>query len=357
MEMYVDGTDAVRKAYSCGIEDMDDLADVLGMVPSREFDRLAEESAPGIGKLLEGNRLGRELREAVAAGASSNQIKELRRKIIATSLSRIEEGLDLKDYGISCAVGVTIQSVVGNKNKEKEMETKKSTKAVRGTKVKTVPVAKVKKTVPVAKKLIEATAPCVDGSVAGDVMPKHVLGMTSRSFCGRECVAVRRVPGMFGAKGSAKERVVELTLVKGIVNPSELSSDGVPTPYWAVIDAASVLEKGFTRKDVVDMAADMIARHGGSGSREDIVKSCGTAWDVMKNHHNHPTKREAGLWYMVEEGDSKKVMLIRARREEETFQKFEAMRADSSNRVEAKKTKSVPKTVPTEERPVVSIVE
>lgn len=138
--------------------------------------------------------------------------------------------------------------------------------------------------------------------VAGDV-----LGYTGEEYRGRKVVAFRKHPEVFGGVPMKREAVVRLTLHKGILNHMELrAGQEVPTPYWAVMDAASELKGGFTTEEVLIRALAIL----GDDSKLD---ACRIAWYVLKSHHTHPKERYRGMSYMVEEaGDGK--MGVRGRR-------------------------------------------
>ena len=147
-----------------------------------------------------------------------------------------------------------------------------------------VPLGGVRGWQPLAEGDLECT------EVAGDV-----LGYTGEEYRGRKVVAFRKHPEVFGGVPMRRAVTVRLTLHKGILNHMELrSGKGVPTPYWAVMDAASDLKSGFTTEQVLIRALGIL----GDDSRLD---ACRIAWYVLKSHHTHPKERYRGMSYMVDE--------------------------------------------------------
>ena len=148
----------------------------------------------------------------------------------------------------------------------------------------------------------------------GDVIPKLVVGATGRKYHGREVVACVLPGGLFGTRKGARSRQAFLTLHNGLLNHCNIGKDGEPpTPYWAVMDGAIACKSGFTRKDVIEKAVVLV----GEGKR----KACEMAWDIVRNHHRHERKRDAGMSYMMDGMDGGK-LVIRARDESETLQYF-----------------------------------
>ena len=163
--------------------------------------------------------------------------------------------------------------------------------------------------------------------VESDVMRPDVLGKTGETYCGRTVVVVRRRPGVFGGTGRG-ERLKRYTLHKGVLNMSDFSFERPPTVYWAVLDAISEIKADFTKSDVVAMAVKTLSANGGEGSD----KAAGVAFDVLKTHTTHPTKRGSGMCHMVDEVPDKKregerVMRVRARRADETLSKVIAVKS------------------------------
>jgi len=150
----------------------------------------------------------------------------------------------------------------------------------------------------------------------GEVVRGLVVGTTGRSYRGREVVVCELPPGLFGTRSGGRTRRVELTLHNGLLNQCSLPRDmGVPTPYWAVLDAAIALKRGFQRRQVIDLAVQAV----GEGKR----RACEMAWDVLRNHHRHERKRDAGMAYMIDSDDlNPGKLLVRARDIGETLQFF-----------------------------------
>ena len=149
------------------------------------------------------------------------------------------------------------------------------------------------------------------GAVEGEVVPGLIAGVTGNKFHGRDVLVVKHPPGLFGTRAGGHERTRELTICNGIINQCSLASP--PTPYWAVLDAMCELKDGFTRAQAIERAVQAI----GDGKR----RACEIAWDVLRNHHRHERKRDAGMAYMVDTLPGGK-LAIRARGPGETLQYF-----------------------------------
>lgn len=175
----------------------------------------------------------------------------------------------------------------------------------------------------------------IEGSVIADLV-EDITGLTGETYHGRSLVMFRHVPGLFGigVKGKGvggREYLRKLVLHKGILNQCALQEP--PTPYWAVLDAMIDLKDGFTQTSVIDRAVQWVGEEKRAG--------CQFAWEVLKNHHRHPRKKDAAMAYMVdllEDG----TMTLRARAPEETLQYF--MAADG-RRKEAKLVRDLDKAL------------
>ena len=155
----------------------------------------------------------------------------------------------------------------------------------------------------------------LQGSLDGEVMPRLVVGATGRRFRGREVVSFRHPPGLFGTRATGRERVREGTVANGLLNQCAITDH--PTPYWAVMDAMCSLKSGFTKRQAIDAAVG----HVGEGKR----RACEIAWDVLRNHHRHERKRDAGMGFMVDTLEGGR-MAVRARAPGETLAYFAAER-------------------------------
>lgn len=149
------------------------------------------------------------------------------------------------------------------------------------------------------------------GMVEGEVVPSLLDGATGKKFHGRDIVVCRYKSGLFGTSSTGREHVRELTMCNGILNQCSLSEP--PTPYWAVLDAMCELKSGFTRALVIERAVLTV----GEGKR----RACELCWDVLRNHHRHARKRDAGMSYMVDSLPGGK-LAIRARGPGETLAYF-----------------------------------
>ena len=164
------------------------------------------------------------------------------------------------------------------------------------------------------------------GSIDGDVIPSLILGNTGEKYNGRDVVMFNHVVGLFGTRKDGKDRIRKLTINNGILNQCAL--DNPPKPYWAILDAASTLKKNFTRSQVIELALQVFgekratADSTGAVHKGKLEKACEMAWDVLRNHHRHARKCNAGMTFMIDsEGGGK--LSIRARCADETIQYFE----------------------------------
>lgn len=149
------------------------------------------------------------------------------------------------------------------------------------------------------------------GCIDGEVVPSLVKGRLGILYYGREVVLFRHISGLFGTRPFGADRFRKLTIHNGILNQCAIEVE--VTPYWAVMDAMSELKTNFTRSEVLDLAVKLV----GEGKR----KACGMAWDVLRNHHRHARKCEAGMCFMVDSlGEGK--LSIRARCFDETVRYF-----------------------------------
>ena len=150
--------------------------------------------------------------------------------------------------------------------------------------------------------------------IDGEVVPRMILGVSGRTYHGREVVVYAQEPGLFGTDPSRRGengKVQELTLSNGILNPCQLREP--PTCTWAVIDAASQLKTGFSRSELVDKAVGML----GEEHRSNLTK----AWKAIKIHHKW-MRVQSGITFMVDTLPHNKIE-IRARHADETVQYFE----------------------------------
>lgn len=153
------------------------------------------------------------------------------------------------------------------------------------------------------------------GQVDGEIVPNLIISKTDEVYNNREIVVFKQVTGLFGTRKEGKERIRKLTIHNGVLNQCALTNP--PTPYWAVLDAASDLKNNFTKNQVIELAVKNMKQ---AGSLKDNVKACEMAWDVLRNHHRHARKCNAGMAYMIESNNGK--LMIRARCPDETIQYF-----------------------------------
>jgi hypothetical protein len=152
------------------------------------------------------------------------------------------------------------------------------------------------------------------GQVDGEVVPPLIVSKTTEIYHGREVIFFKQVPSLFGTRKEGQERIRKLTIHNGILNQCALTEP--PTPYWAILDAASDLKSDFTRNQVIELALKTF----GNVVHEADKTACEMAWDVLRNHHRHARKCNAGMAYMIESNNGK--LSIRARCPDETIQYF-----------------------------------
>ena len=150
-----------------------------------------------------------------------------------------------------------------------------------------------------------------------DVIRPMIKGKINDRYYGREVVSFSAEAGIWGTtspkvkNGFKKARL--FTLHNGILNQCSLETP--PTPYWAVLDAASDLKTGFKKQDLIDKAVKLV----GEAHR----KACHMAYDVLRNHHRHARKRMAGMSHMIDTLPNCR-LLIRGRGADETVAYFDS---------------------------------
>ncbi len=175
------------------------------------------------------------------------------------------------------------------------------------------------------------------GVVDGEVVPGLIMGITGRQFHGRDVIVLKHPPGLFGTRATGRERLRELTICNGIINQCTLAEP--PSPYWAVLDAMCELKSGFTRSEVIDWAV----KHTVGESKRHACEIC---WDVLRNHHRHERKRDAGMAYMIDTLPKGR-LAIRAREPGETMAYFqgEAERRKAAEAMLAEPTSTIESAV------------
>jgi hypothetical protein len=187
--------------------------------------------------------------------------------------------------------------------------------------------------------------------VDGGAMRRAVLGRLPDKFCGRDVVLVRRMPGMFGSPCVQRPTLSLHTLHKGIVNQMEITAG--PSAYWAVLDSASELGRGFTDEQVIGMAVRLLKGSGSRKPEKELKRACNAAWATTKWHQNHPWKKTRGFGYMVDvfsEGG----MAIRGRHADETMKYFEHAAKRKMSGIHVKRDRKV--QMPTEKCPVAVVI-
>jgi hypothetical protein len=157
------------------------------------------------------------------------------------------------------------------------------------------------------------------GDIDSEPVRGDVLGYTGEMYCGRPVVLFLKRPEVFGCEPLKRESKVRLTLHNGILNHMEVGDlSRSPTPYWAVLDAASDLKSGFTVEQVLSRALTTVGD-------DNQLNACRICWYVLKSHQTHPKQRYRGMSFIFEEekSDGRKLMSIRGRRADETHEFFD----------------------------------
>ena len=292
---------------------------------------------PGLEHKIRRNQLLRQAAEAKERGDSA-EISALMPEIWSLVAVVMDSGLSSSHYGlaykapakkISCkseSKKVEVKAK-GSKVADGQSDTKKESgvkansskpKVKRSLDLNNSKSGKTSKLVNGSKIDLSGLTPLGHGDFDG-VMVSYIMGYTGDTFCHRPVVIVRRVAGLYGCECVKHDRYQEYTLHRGILNQADLTSNGVPSPYWSVLDAMTELHDGFSMDDVLNLAVKLVG--------EEKREACKTAWYVLKTHATHPTKMNAGYCYMLDSTkDDKYRFNIRLRREEETLEYFSSQK-------------------------------
>jgi hypothetical protein len=303
-----------------------ELADILGEEPSSDFEEAVCRDVLGIREFLNSRAYGLQARDAQARGDKA-EVKKCRVKMLeaigaySQYMTQKEVPSSLDDIIKSSATEV-VEVVQKPQRKQRTVDVKKKAPGLA--------LPRTKRSPSVSKKVstIVGTVPVEDI----DCIPMRpcVLGVTSEVYHGRPVVVVRLEAGMFGTAN--KESTIKCTLHKGILNQCAMKSRQ-PTPYWVVLDTMSHMGS-FTKDGVIQASAQILESKGveprpltasevKAGKKERTLEGmCRIAFDVLKNHHNHPKKINCAMSHIVDTYDG--MMKIRGRGAAETRAFFEA---------------------------------
>ena len=329
--------DSVIKAAKAGAKDFRGLAKALGAKWTAEWEAAVRSAVNGIGDLLCRNAAVEKIRACRVAGDAEG-VASWRRAIMTSILRCIDAGLPTEAPAMMPS---GMEPAAEAPAAAKPKAAKPAGKAERKERAKEPKKAKARDGFDPSS--LSAVG---EGEVDGRVMPPLAMGYTGAEYHGRKVVAVRRVAGIFGTKAGERGGPQLCTLRNGILNQCSMREP--PTPYWAVLDAASGLKAGFTKEQVVEAAMKLLGKDASCSGIQ-------IAWDVLKNHQYHPRKRDCGMGFVIDQPPGRaSLMSIRARDEGETQAYFESQRVRA--RDEAKPPKAAGPE-PAEAKPVAVLVE
>lgn len=299
------------------------LAGKLGMRYTEGFAGEIEKICPGFEKLIERHTLAKEI-QRLKDGGDEDGAKNLRKELIRLTGEVFNLGLRLDK-----ASEKPVEQEKVQKPAKVEKAEKKVTEAVKEEKDK--PVEKAQKTEePLKVKAINAEEILCEPARA------MVLGfIPGMEYLGRSFVYVKLIPGLFGDGVVSRDTLKRFTIHNGIINHSDVRLDEPPTTYWAVMDAMSEL-LSFTKKQVVELAVKRMIAGGCKDNKERIASGCGIAYDVLKTHQTHPTKKKSGMTHICDDDvneSGEKIVKIRGRRAEETLDFFSDEKATKKKSV------------------------
>lgn len=308
---------------------IDDLGNRLGL--DSTGDELREElnkACPGFEKLLERNRLAIEIAKANKDGDAVRQ-KSLRKDLLC---------LTGEIFNLKLNASSAEKPTKKNHKPEKgsliedagEKEPKVDQEVLQTKKVSKAPKAKVIQKAKVLEKWEWELIP--QGDIKSEPARKMVVGyVPGKTYLGRRIIYMKLIPGLFGEGVVLRDTLKMFTICEGIINHTDIRMDEPPTTYWATMDAMSELGS-FTKTQVVELATKRMIEAGCRDNKMKISSGCGIAFDVLKTHQNHPTKKKSGMTHICEEGlkdsSGQKVINIRGRTAEETLEYFSQRKSE-----------------------------
>lgn len=302
---------------------LDSLAEKLG--GNVVWDDI-EAACPGFEKLIERNILSVEIEKAKEAG-DEVKAKTLRKDLIRLTGEIFNLGLNssaLKTKKSSSKdKGSLIESVVqAEKSPKVDQEALEQKKAL-----KKAPKEKAPKAVKNSKVLETGEWEVMNkGEIQCEPARDMVIGyVPGVEYLSRRMVFVKLIPGLFGDGVVCRDTLKRYTIHKGIINHSDVRLEEPPSTYWAVMDAMSELGT-FTKSQVVELAVKRMVEGGCRDNNDNMGSGCGIAYDVLKTHQTHPTKKKSGMTHICDDGiktaSGEKSVSIRGRRAEETLEFF-----------------------------------
>lgn len=297
------------------------LAGKLGMKYTEGFAEEVSKVCPGFEKLIERHTLAKQIQK-LKDGGDEDGAKNLRKELIRLTGEVFNLGLRL------------------DKASEKPGKPAKAPKVEKAEKKVTEPVKEEKpaEKIEKAKKTEEPLK--VDVISAEEILCEPARAMVlgfipGMEYLGRSFVYVKLIPGLFGDGVVSRDTLKRFTIHNGIINHSDVRLDEPPTTYWAVMDAMSEL-LSFTKKQVVELAVKRMIAGGCKDNKERIASGCGIAYDVLKTHQTHPTKKKSGMTHICDDDvneSGEKIVKIRGRRAEETLDFFSDEKATKKKSV------------------------
>lgn len=302
---------AAKESYS-----MEALAERLE-IENEELDWNAIESiCPGFEKLVQRNQIAAEIKRLKDNG-DDGLAHTIRRDLVGLTA-------DIMNLGLSLPVMASPPPPAPKE--EKSPKKSKSSKEVLPAEGTESSEKEVKE-----ESLEPANISEFKSEVAGQIVKGFIRGQTYQN---RRIAVVKMVPNLFGAGCVNKESTRHFTVHKGIINHSDIRKQGYPSPYWMVMDVMSDLET-FTKVSVVTESVKRLKECGAKDDDEALTleERCSTAFNVLKTHHIHPSKKNSGLTHMCDTdpagtGD-KKAIRIRGRKAEETLAHFNSAKSDT----------------------------
>jgi hypothetical protein len=328
--MRIDRTAVIQEAkHSFSLEE---LADRLDATPSERFWEFIGKVCPGFDKLVERNRIFAEV----------HRLKQRGEEVLAHAMRR--EGISLTAQIMQLGLNGNVVMAAPPTETHADKDPKESSD------VPEVPKAKKTQKPKFSVEDRAALKPIDKSTLLCEAARDMVLGLLDETYLGRSIVMIEINPTVFVDEESTRRTIRKYTVHNGIINHSDIRQGELPTTYWVTMDAMSHLGT-FTKDDVINLAFDRMVKAGWAPGKdydteELLKKACGIAFDVLKTHHSHPTKKKSCMTHMCEElmhgKKGKKAFKIRGRKTHETLSHFEKTKAELVNaEVDGKPLKTV----------------
>jgi hypothetical protein len=166
----------------------------------------------------------------------------------------------------------------------------------------------------------ELKCEAIKGQVKGKVIGEE--------YFGRRIVVVESLHGVFGEGVIKRKADKRYTIHNGHINQCDIR-EGVPTPYWVVMDMMSDQER-FSKDSIIDASVERLKAIGSKEPRVSLRTSCKNAYNVLTTHNKHPSKIRSGMSHMCDIDPSTESgvrhMIMRGRRKDETVEYFEGIK-------------------------------